>query len=152
MLAATITAVFLSLGGPADARAQATFLPAGVLIQDNSFLLEEAYNQEAGVVQHISSFTRFWDSKSWAYTFTQEWPIPSLPRHQLSFTATVVRAGSLADSRRLRRHGHQLPLSIARFQHDSFCLLAAPQRAVAVRQTAVWARLRRNQRARRAAL
>lgn len=25
-------------------------------IQDNSFLLEEAYNQEAGVVQHIQSF------------------------------------------------------------------------------------------------
>jgi hypothetical protein len=27
-------------------------------IQDNSFLIEEAYNQEPGVVQHISVFTR----------------------------------------------------------------------------------------------
>ena len=27
-------------------------------IADNSFLIEEAYNQEAGVVQHISTFSR----------------------------------------------------------------------------------------------
>lgn len=27
-------------------------------IQDNSFLIEEAYNQEFGVVQHINTFTR----------------------------------------------------------------------------------------------
>ncbi len=41
-------------------------------IQDNSFLVEEAYNQEAGVVQHISTFTRYQESKDWIYTFTQE--------------------------------------------------------------------------------
>ncbi len=41
-------------------------------IQDNSFLVEEAYNQNFGVVQHISSFTRFWNSKDWNYTFTQD--------------------------------------------------------------------------------
>ena len=62
-------------------------------IQDNSFLMEEAYNQEAGVVQHISGFTRFWQSKSWAYTFTQEWPVNPRPRHQLSYTIPVVRPG-----------------------------------------------------------
>lgn len=45
-------------------------------IQDNSFLVEEAYNQNFGVVQHISSFTRFWNSKDWNYSFTQEWPVP----------------------------------------------------------------------------
>src|SRR5262249_28473234 len=56
-------------------------------IQDNSFLVEEAYNQERGVVQHISGFTYFSDSKDWAYTFTQEWPVPGL-RHQLSYTLT----------------------------------------------------------------
>lgn len=44
-------------------------------IQDNSFLVEEAYNQEPGVVQHISTFTRFQESKDWIYTFTQEWPV-----------------------------------------------------------------------------
>jgi hypothetical protein len=62
-------------------------------IQDNSFLLEEAYNQEFGVVQHISSFTRFWDSKDWVYTFTQEWPVPGNPKHQLSFTLPVSSVG-----------------------------------------------------------
>ena len=41
-------------------------------IQDNSFLLEEAYNQEAGVVQHINTFTRYRESRDWVYTFTQE--------------------------------------------------------------------------------
>ena len=32
--------------------------PAAGQIQDNSFLIEEAYNQEANVVQHISTFSR----------------------------------------------------------------------------------------------
>ncbi|MBV8520251.1 MAG: transporter [Acidobacteria bacterium] len=54
-------------------------------IQDNSFLAEEAYNQDPGVVQHISLFTRDRDSGDWVYTFTQEWPAPSL-RHQLSYS------------------------------------------------------------------
>ena len=40
-------------------------------IQDNSFLIEEAYNQEAGVVQHISFFSYFPESEDWVYTFTQ---------------------------------------------------------------------------------
>ena len=43
-------------------------------IQDNSFLVEEAYNQERNVVQHISTFSRLWNSKDWSYSFTQEWP------------------------------------------------------------------------------
>ena len=63
-------------------------------IQDNSFLVEEAYNQNFGVVQHISSFTRFWDSKDWVYTFTQEWPVPGNERHQLSYTLALQHAGS----------------------------------------------------------
>jgi len=57
-------------------------------IQDNSFLMEEAYNQERGIVQHISAFTRFRPSRDWIYTFTQEWPVPA-ERHQLSFTPPV---------------------------------------------------------------
>jgi hypothetical protein len=59
-------------------------------IADNSFLLEEAYNQEYGVVQHISGFTRNWESKDWIYSFTQEWPVNPAPRHQLSFTIPVI--------------------------------------------------------------
>jgi hypothetical protein len=62
-------------------------------IQDNSFLVEEAYNQEYGVVQHISNFTRLWPSGQWAYTFTQEWPVNPRPRHQLSYTIPIVNAG-----------------------------------------------------------
>jgi hypothetical protein len=67
-------------------------------IQDNSFLVEEAYNQNFGVVQHISSFTRFWDSKDWIYSFTQEWPVPRDPRHQLSYTLSAVHTGAFPDS------------------------------------------------------
>jgi hypothetical protein len=67
-------------------------------IQDNSFLMEEAYNQEFGVVQHINSVTHFWDSKDWVYTFTQEWPVPGDPRHQLSYTLPIQHAGALPGS------------------------------------------------------
>ena len=67
-------------------------------IQDNSFLVEEAYNQNFGVVQHISSFTRFFDSKDWVYTFTQEWPVPGDPRQQLSYTPLALHAGAFPDS------------------------------------------------------
>jgi Putative MetA-pathway of phenol degradation len=77
--------------------ARAQTLPAlDAPILDNSFLLEEAYNQEAGVVQHISSVSRF--GKDWIFTFTQEWPVPGFPRHQLSFTAAAVRAGGFIGS------------------------------------------------------
>ena len=61
-------------------------------IQDNSFLAEEAYNQEPGVVQHIQSFTRLWNSKTWAYNFTQEWPVPNHWRHQLSYSVNALKA------------------------------------------------------------
>lgn len=61
-------------------------------IEDNSFLIEEAYNQEHGVVQHIQSFTRLWESKEWTYSFTQEWPVNLDPKHQLSYTLTGVGA------------------------------------------------------------
>ncbi len=65
-------------------------LPASVLagegpIQDNSFLIEEAYNQEAGVIQHISNFTRATGSGAWLYSFTEEWPVLG-QTHQASIT------------------------------------------------------------------
>ncbi len=68
------------------------------VIQDNSFLVEEAYNQEPGVVQHISSATRLWNSKDWAYSFTQEWPVPGAARHQLSYTAVVTNSGAFGSA------------------------------------------------------
>jgi hypothetical protein len=58
-------------------------------IRDNSFLLEEAYNQEKGVVQHIQAF-QYMNGGSWAYSFTQEWPAPK-ETHQLSYTIPVSR-------------------------------------------------------------
>lgn len=60
-------------------------------VQDNSFLIEEAYNQEAGVVQHILNIRRDInklagpDDRDWHFVFTQEWPLFS-QRHQLSYT------------------------------------------------------------------
>ena len=73
--------------GPARASEPAE--PAG--IEDNSFLVEEAYNQERGVVQHISTFSRA-QSGDWLYTFTQEWPVNPAPRQQLSYTVSLVSA------------------------------------------------------------
>lgn len=57
------------------------------VIEDNSFLIEEAYNQEPGVVQHISTFAYNNDSRrrGWTFSFTQEWPVFSQD-HQFSYT------------------------------------------------------------------
>lgn len=54
-------------------------------IQDNSFLIEEAYNQEVRVVQHILTWSRDHDTRAWEASFTQEWPFRG-QRHQLSVT------------------------------------------------------------------
>ncbi len=67
--------------------------PAARSISDNSFLIEEAYNQEPGVVQHISAFQQFRGTDSWAYSFTQEWPVFGRT-HQLSYTLPIQRTHS----------------------------------------------------------
>jgi hypothetical protein len=60
-------------------------------IQDNSFFIEEAYNQEPGVVQHILNvpinFTN--GAREITPTFTQEWPVFS-QTHQFSYTIPYV--------------------------------------------------------------
>lgn len=61
-------------------------------IQDNSFLLEEAYNQESGVVQHISTLDRADQGGAWGYALTQEWPLFG-QKHQLSYAIPIVSAG-----------------------------------------------------------
>ena len=63
--------------------------PGEAPISDNSFLIEEAYNQEPGVVQHISNFSRADGGDACAYSFTQEWPFRG-STHQLSYTIPVV--------------------------------------------------------------
>ena len=57
------------------------------VIEDNSFLIEEAYNQEPGVVQHIfvASFNNDSRRRGWSFNFTQEWPVFSQD-HQFSYT------------------------------------------------------------------
>lgn len=52
-------------------------------IQDNACIVEEAYNQEPGVVQHIGCLRR--QRGDWAFDFTQEWPIGS-QTHQFSYS------------------------------------------------------------------
>ena len=60
-------------------------------IVDNSFLVEEAFNQEAGVVQNILTWTRGRDGR-WDGSFTQEWPAPGM-RHQLSYSIPFASTG-----------------------------------------------------------
>ena len=54
-------------------------------IADNSFLVEEAFNQEAGIFQNIFNAARI--GGVWVPTFTQEWPLGS-QTHQISYTLT----------------------------------------------------------------
>ncbi|MEQ8224979.1 MAG: transporter [Candidatus Eremiobacterota bacterium] len=58
-------------------------------LQDNSFLIEEAYNQEPGIVQHIQSYQYNSNDESWVYIFTQEWPLHG-KKHQISFLIPVM--------------------------------------------------------------
>lgn len=63
------------------------FSPA---IEDNSFLIEEAYNQEEGVVQHISNLMcTNRPSSTYYYSFTQEWPLFG-QTNQLSYTIPLT--------------------------------------------------------------
>ena len=57
------------------------------VIEDNSFLIEEAYNQEPGVVQHnfTAAYTKSGRTHGWEFSFTQEWPVFSQD-HQFSYT------------------------------------------------------------------
>ncbi|MCX6150955.1 MAG: hypothetical protein NTX22_10550 [Ignavibacteriales bacterium] len=55
-------------------------------IEDNSFFIEEAYNQEDRVVQHITNgLYNSKPQKDFTFSFTQEWPFFS-QKHQLSYT------------------------------------------------------------------
>jgi len=85
----------------------------GFLIRDNSFLVEEAYNQEQGVIQHIFNWLPAWDrnrgtrSRSFDFVFTEEIPVGSqlhqfsymIPFEHLSETGAGVSSddGGLAD-------------------------------------------------------
>jgi hypothetical protein len=63
-------------------------------IKDNSFLIEEAYNQEKGVAQHIFNWYPTWDRSNdgqldeFSFLYTIELPIGG-ETHQFSFTPMV---------------------------------------------------------------
>ena len=86
---AFVAAVVVGLWA-ADARAQAAAPAQEWKILDNSFLVEEAFNQERGIVQNIFTWTRS-RAGEWAGSFTQEWPAPAM-RHQFSYTIPFSRA------------------------------------------------------------
>lgn len=95
--ALTFGAVLAAHPAPAASRAEPlaqleeAAKPTAEGIQDNSFLIEEAYNQEPGMVQHILNIVHSANrhagasSDEWTFVFTQEWPLFS-QAHQLSYT------------------------------------------------------------------
>lgn len=66
-------------------------------IRDNGFFVEEASNQEPGVVQHIFNCVNFWNSmpqertRDFLYAYTMEIPLGS-QKHQFSFTTQFLTA------------------------------------------------------------
>ena len=89
--AARVLLVVLALSSAAFAQAPAVAPPKSEPFQitDNSFFVEEAFNQDAGVFQNILGVARI--QGSWASTFTQEWPVAS-QKHQLSYTVAYLDA------------------------------------------------------------
>jgi hypothetical protein len=68
--------------------------PKKFTIVDNSFFVEEAFNQDKGIFQNIFSWARD-RSGQWNGSFTQEWPAPAIT-HQLSYTIPFTGGGSSA--------------------------------------------------------
>ena len=79
----------LGLSRPASAQQQ---MPFGIL--DNSFLVEEAFNQEAGIFQNIVG-VHFVGGGDWEAAFTQEWPLFT-QTHQFSFTLSSLALNDTA--------------------------------------------------------
>jgi hypothetical protein len=94
------------------AAARAGAQPAAFEIMDNSFLIEEAFNQPAGIFQNIFSWST--SDGDWDATFTQEWPVRG-QRHQLSYTipfAGLESASGIGDV--LLNYRYQLATESAR--------------------------------------
>jgi hypothetical protein len=88
--AAFVTTPLIALALPVPLSAQSPSSPANApfAILDNSFLVEEAFNQEPGVVQNIFGFVH--TGTEWETSFTQEWPVASRA-HQFSYTLVFDR-------------------------------------------------------------
>ena len=80
--------VLIILAWTSSARAQGV---GPFEIIDNSFLIEEAFNQEPGVFQNILTFERA-PRGEWETVFTQEWPLARMT-HQISYTIPFSGSG-----------------------------------------------------------
>jgi hypothetical protein len=84
---------------PSDSLKKGSYLYYGQpAVEDNSFLLEEAFNQSPGAVQHIT--TAYWDRfnrSNLIMGFSQEIPLGNI-RHQFSYTVyfDVLQPDTLA--------------------------------------------------------
>jgi hypothetical protein len=88
----SLTGVFLLLGAAVAAQTAgpAAATPPPFAISDNSFFVEEAFNQEPGIFQNIFGMLRL--NGTWNATFTQEWPVRS-QQHQFSYTLALSGTG-----------------------------------------------------------
>ena len=89
-----VLAAFLVTAGAAAAQTAEGALeppPSRFGITDNSFLVEEAYNQEPGVFQNIFVFERSRPA-GWGARFVQERPVRTM-RHQFSYSLGFSRDG-----------------------------------------------------------
>ena len=93
VLVQTAVLVWAILQGVATAQTTAGPPPPAepFRIADNSFLVEEAFNQEGGIFQNIFGAVR--SGGTWAAAFTQEWPVGS-QAHQISYTLAWLDTGS----------------------------------------------------------
>jgi DtxR family transcriptional regulator, Mn-dependent transcriptional regulator len=80
-------ALLLLLAGARGVSAQARPFE----IADNSYLVEEAFNQEPGIFQNIFNL-RVNEDGDWEASFTQEWPVFS-QTHQFSYTLPYAALG-----------------------------------------------------------
>jgi hypothetical protein len=88
LIRCTIFLVFCICFSPllTKSQAQGDKEESSVVIEDNSFFVEEAFNQEEGVVQHIFNGLYYRrPQKNMALAFTQEWPLWGRD-HQFSYT------------------------------------------------------------------
>lgn len=90
LLVDVVMAWTLLIASVVPARAQAVVGNATPFdILDNSFMVEEAFNQEPGIFQNIFG-VQFGKGIEWDFGFTQEWPIGS-QTHQFSYIVPVSR-------------------------------------------------------------
>jgi hypothetical protein len=89
-----VAAMLLMFGEPGFAQPASPAPEPSFGITDNSFLLEEAFNQDPGVFQSIFGWTRE-DTGEWEGSFTQEWPLGGMT-HQFSYTIPFSGGSALS--------------------------------------------------------